>query len=70
MKYECGKSCFCKDSTNAIERCNKDKPLKKVIKLSVAEATVKDWGEKHKILKILLSDCFLSLLVPLKKWKI
>lgn len=70
MKYECGKSCFCKDFTNVIERCNKDKFLKKVIKLSVVEVIVKDWGEKYKILKILFLDCFLSFLVFLKKWKI
>lgn len=56
MKYEHEKSGFYENNRNAIEISNKDKLLKKVIKLSVDKATVKDWGEKLKIEKILLSD--------------
>lgn len=49
MKYEREKSGFYENNRNAIEISNKDKLLKKVIKLSVDKATVEDWGEKLKI---------------------
>lgn len=49
MKYEHEKSGFYENDRNAIEISNKNKLLKKVIKLSVDKATVKDWGEKLKI---------------------
>ena len=49
MKYEHEKSGFHENNRNAIEISNKDKLLKKFIKLTVGKATVKDWGEKLKI---------------------